>query len=195
LVILPSFKICTKERKMLTYAPFGPNTGNWSEELLESIAKDCYIPAFAGHPWYEVGEWTVDGVVADITNQLGKKGAIGFVALDSGKVVGCIFGYPMNQVELSADLVINVSIGGMYLDETCVAPAYHGQQIGSNLYQLWSKKVGRKVVIARTMTNPPTIVYPWFLKMGYTVIAKYNDEKGRVVLMKDLGRLPNLMVR
>ena len=180
---------------MVTYAPFGPNTGNWNEELLASIAQNCYIPAFEGPPWYEVGEWTVKQVVADITNQLSKKGAIGFVALDSGKVVGCVFGYPMGKTELSAELKITVSIDGMYLDEICVAPSYHGQQIGSTLYQLWSKKVGRKVVIARTMTNPPTIVYPWFLKMGYTVIAEYNDSQGKVILMKDLWRPPNWMIR
>ena len=180
---------------MITLAQFGPNTGNWSKELLESIAQNCYIPAFEGPPWFEVGEWTVEQVVADITNQLGKKGAIGFVALYSGKVVGCIFGYPMNKTELSADLGITISTGGMYLDEICVAPIYHGQKIGSMLYKLWSKKVEGKVVIARTMTNPPTIVYPWFLKEGYEIVSEYNDPKGRVILMKDLGRLENWMVR
>lgn len=178
---------------MITYAPFGPGTSNWDEELLLSIARDCYIPAFEGPPWFEVGVWTATQVVADIKNQLGKKGAIGFVAVESGKVVGCIWGYTMEQAELSAELGISVPCGEMYLDEICVDPEYHGRGIGSKLYKAWVAKVGNKVVLARTMTNPPTVVYPWFLKMGYKVVAEYNDEKGKVVLMKDLSRLPNWM--
>lgn len=180
---------------MVTYAQFGPNTGNWDQGLLMSIAKDCYIPAFEGHPWYEVGQWTATQVVEDVTNQLGKEGAVGFVAVENGKVIGCIWGYPITQAELSAEIGIGVPCGGMYLDEICVTPNHHGKRVGSKLYQLWTKKVKGGIVLARTMTNPPTVVYPWFLKMGYGVVAQYNDEKSRVVLMKDQSILPNWMRR
>jgi len=180
---------------MITYAQFGPKTPNWNNALLISIAGDCYIPAFEGHPWFEVGMWSVEKVVADIEKELSQTGALGFLALENGKVVGCIWGYPMKQNKLFEKIGLKVPYDGiaMYLDDIYVAPDYHGQKVASTLYKLWIKKVGGKVVLARTMTKPPTVVYPWFLKMGYEVMAEYGDDIGRVILKKDLSRLPNWM--
>lgn len=119
-----------------------------------------------------------------------------WLAIENKKVIGFTWGYPikLNILEKKLGLVISQRCKEefgekleivAYQDEIGVIKRYRRKGIGKQLFirRLNDFRLqGLRVGIARTKTNPPTVTYLWYRRMGYKIIAEYNDEDGRVIL-------------
>lgn len=122
------------------------------------------------------------------------------------RVVGFCWGYPANIEELEKKLALPGlkravierfgKIDGKiaYQDELGLVNSYRGKKIAKKMFALRLQDFvaqNLRIGLVRTKTNPPTVTYLWFTRIGYEVVAEYNDSDGRVVLARsydDIGR-------
>lgn len=136
--------------------------------------------------------WPSATVEQDIRKELAMPNATCWLAIDGGNVIGFSWGYALTAQELDAKLGIacNLPDGRIaYQDEIGVTMPYRGKHIASELF---TRRLGDFVAaklftgVVRTKTNPPSVTNLWFNRLGYKVIARYNDTDGRVVMACDL---------
>jgi GNAT superfamily N-acetyltransferase len=153
--------------------------------------------------------WPVDVVSADVRREVSREASC-WVAWHGRSIVGFCWGYPITPSALAEKLglsdlatVIKTEFGEhevvAYQDELGVDQRYRGRGIAHALFDLRLqdfRKAGLHVGVVRTMTNPPTVTYQWFTRIGYHTIASYNDADGKVVLARVLGGIaPQPVVR
>jgi len=174
------------------------------ETLAVLNSEHCGVPV--------VDFWPRDVVKKDIFHEINPDASCWLtVEIDSNvpkkKVVGFCWGYPVGLEELEKKLSLpglrksvirkfgNMDGKIAYQDELGLIGSYRGRKIAKKMFALRLKDFlsqNLEVGLIRTKTNPPTVTYLWFIRIGYEVVAEYNDSDGRVVLArsyKDFGRL------
>lgn len=127
-----------------------------------------------------------------------------WLAKVSGKVIGFVWGYPIERVALEAKLSITLSFPSIeplsiaYQDELGVLESYRGQKLARALFELRLKdflEKGYEYGVVRTRMLPePSVTYVWFTeKLGYEELARYPGNDGRVVLGAPLARVQKLL--
>ncbi len=139
--------------------------------------------------------WPAAVVEQDIRVELSMPNATCWLALDGSSVIGFCWGYSLTPSELDAKLCIPCGITKervAYQDEIGVSMPYRGRHIASQLFHFRLKDflaADLHTGVVRTKTNPPSVTNLWFERLGYSVIARYNDADGRVVMAKNLPSL------
>jgi ribosomal protein S18 acetylase RimI-like enzyme len=124
-----------------------------------------------------------------------------WIALFGSEVVGICWGYTIDADVLSRSLklqefpaVISAAYRAdariAYLDEVAVIPEFRkkkfdGTSIARHLVESVRKEfveLGATVEVARTLKNPPSVVYEWFMAAGFAELILYRDGSERVIL-------------
>ena len=146
--------------------------------------------------------WPVDSVSRDIQKQINGLSSC-WIALDDSSVVGFCWGYPMDPKELERELgfegvsnQITKHFGHVervaYQDELGVINEYRKHEVAKAMFASRLSDFisnGLEVGVVRTKTKPPSVTFKWFSRIGYKVIAEYNDSDGRVVMARTLKDL------
>lgn len=139
--------------------------------------------------------WPTAVVEEDIRKELTMPEATCWLALDGSTVIGFCWGYSLTPSELDAKLGIPCGITEervAYQDEIGVSMPYRGRHIASQLFNFRLKDflaADLRTGVVRTKTNPPSVTNLWFERLGYSIIAHYNDADGRVVMACDLHHM------
>jgi len=156
-------------------------------------AWECYQAGFAGPPWNE--SWELATIEADFRASLQRPLSHCITVVMKEKVVGLSLGYVISLAELSEDLGIDAvpSLSKeclvAYHDDVVVHPDFQGHGIGWILYnQLmhWATQRNLTHCVARTLSDPPTIVYSWYQRLGFKITARYESPDNRVILTRSL---------
>lgn len=119
------------------------------------------------------------------------------------QVVGFCWGYAATPEDLARKVelpslvdAIHGSFGVAdqvaYQDEMGVISAFRGQGIARRMFDVRRTDFlqrGLKIGVIRTMRTPATVTYKWYTKLGYQVIAEYNDADDRVIMARTLADL------
>lgn len=146
--------------------------------------------------------WSREIVQKDLFHEITPDASC-WLALNNKTVIGFCWGYPIDLENLESKLGIKgISIElrnqfgyvdhVAYQDELGVLKQYRGIGIAKKMFIHRLKDFRRQrlnIGVIRTKTNPPSVTYLWFLKLGYKVISKYNDADGRVILARSLTNL------
>jgi len=174
------------------YVRFDPSS---NPTMLGSLIC-CYQGVFAGEPWNE--DWPAATIEADLRRELAKPDASCWLAAEGEAVIGFCWGYSLEVGQFDEHLglvgvdAILCSLGlakVAYFDEIGVATQWRGHGIAKRLFGLRRAdfmRSGLETAVVRTMSNPPTVVYGWYGRDGYRIIAEYNDERKRVVMVNRL---------
>lgn len=145
--------------------------------------------------------WPKEKVKEDIQHEISSD-SFCLLALDDENVIGFCWGYlihPMDleeKTELSrlSSIIISKfgdeSVG--YQDEIGVLPSYRDLRIGKFLHRErlnYFRGHDAETAVTRTKSNPPTVTFHWYQRIGYKIIAEYHDIDGRVILaarLKDI---------
>lgn len=136
--------------------------------------------------------WPIEQISSDIMTSLSLPLAYCSVAQFDEQVVGLALGYAIAPIALSEQLGIAIPSSHptiAYQDEIVVHPDYQHHGIGRALYLHWMEWVadqGLPQVAARTLADPPSIVYRWYQRLGYRVCARYAAPDQRVILSLDM---------
>lgn len=100
---------------------------------------ELYCGIWKEPPWNE-DFWTVEGVVADMKQQLSKRNACGYVVVNRAKVVSFTWGYEVSSkelVEISGSHQLDMLFAGdkrvFYIDELGTAKAYRRRKLGKEI--------------------------------------------------------------
>jgi GNAT superfamily N-acetyltransferase len=132
--------------------------------------------------------WPTERISKDIRKSLSLPKSYCSVAVIGNKVVGLVLGYVLSPTNLSEELGILIPCQHpevAYQDEVVVHPDFQGHGIGRILYDHWMAWVateGLLQVIARTLSEPPSVVYQWYGRLNYSVVAEYPFPDHRVIL-------------
>jgi ribosomal protein S18 acetylase RimI-like enzyme len=175
----------------------------WGREEQSALAALDF--AHCGQPVEDY--WPAAQVEADLRRELALPGAACYLAIDDrgsakdGPIVGFCHGYALDVAGLDQHLglagvsqAVWAAFPGIdqvgYQDELGILQEYRGQGIARRLYELRSlsfASASLTTVLVRTMTNPPTVTYQWYTRLGYQVVAEYGDAGGRVILAFSLN--------
>lgn len=176
---------------------------NWSEfwkcpkcghHFPESFPeKDCSACKIDGYSVPLVEYWTKTEVLQDFYREMGKEGAVCFIAENpENDIVGFCWGYFVEINEILekhlganglADSFRKININNSrfaYQDEIAVLPEYQGSGIAKKLYtarhQHFKSVDPDGVVFFRTLSQPPSITYKWMVeKLGYGIVHTIED--------------------
>jgi hypothetical protein len=193
----------------------------WNEWKKCPICETKWGITEAGPPGYIhcgipiVDFWPRDQVREDIYHEINPESSCWLAIEDNGslsqnKVIGFCWGYPIRIDELEKKLLLpglkksvirkfgKIEGKIAYQDELGLISSYRGRKVAKKMFTLRLRDFldqGLPIGIVRTKSNPPTVTYLWFLRIGYEVVAEYNDLDGRVVLARsyeDIGQLLGL---
>lgn len=143
--------------------------------------------------------WPVEVVISDILEEVTAETSC-WLAINSEGVIGFCWGYPITPWELEKKLelpyvddYIKKVFGDVpivaYQDELGLKKQYRNLGIAKEMFKRRLedfRKQGLSLGVVRTKTNPPTVTYKWFTRMGYQLVAEYGDQDGRVILARTL---------
>lgn len=127
--------------------------------------------------------WPISQIVADFYREIGKPGALCFVA-KRREVIGFTWGYDVSiSSQLAAELEapeLGHHLAGefFYLDECALALSHQGQGIGKQLVEQIFRAKAQERVLLRTMGN--SRMYQIIKKLGGTVVQEIS--RGRVIM-------------
>lgn len=146
--------------------------------------------------------WPAEIVSSDILREVTPEASC-WLAINSEGVIGFCWGYPVILSELEKKLELfgmthaiekifgKTSIVA-YQDELGLKQHYRGLGIAKEMFKKRLEDFRQQkltVGVVRTKTNPPTVTYQWFRRMRYKVVARYDDDDGRVILARTLSDL------
>lgn len=146
--------------------------------------------------------WSKDHVAHDILTEVSRDASC-WLAMDNDHVVGFCWGYGTTPHHLERkvclpglETIINDCYthpnAVAYQDEVGVLLAYRKHGIGKEMVRRRMhdfRTMGLDIGILRTKTLPPTVTYLWYSNKGYEVIARYDDEDGRVIMGAPLAKV------
>lgn len=220
-----------KNISLIQYSP------NKSSDTITAKLVECYRDVFAGEPWNEwlkcpqcqkywgvkdqgllasykfrhcntpiVDFWSREQVISDLYHEITTETSC-WIAMDSNRVVGFCWGYPITITDLEAKLNISfndklgfeISNLVAYQDEVGVLNAYRGRKIAKAMVtQRLDDFItqGLKFGIVRTRQYPePSKTFLWYKKLGYEIIANYPSKDGRIILGRQLSDLKELLTK
>ena len=139
-----------------------------------------------------VDYWPKAQIAADIMGSLKRYEGVCITAQHEGEVVGLTVGYNIPTADLRRELELSSFSAAYprvtYQDEIVVRPDWQGKGIGRALYMAWhgwAKLHGERFLFARTLSDPPTVVYSWYQRLGYGRGFDYPEPDKRVILRFD----------
>lgn len=132
--------------------------------------------------------WPLEEIAEDISDGLSYAQSYCGIAIVEDRVIGLALGYVLPLSVLSIKLEISIKSSEevvAYQDEIVVRPEWQGHGIGRLLYQDWMAWVKENNIgqtMARTISDPPSVVYSWYQNINYQVIEKYPIPDTRVIL-------------
>lgn len=145
--------------------------------------------------------WPVKTVRENIRNDIPANASC-WLALVDQRIIGFCWGNPITPEDFENKvgsrgqgiaLRLREQFGNIayiaYQNEIGVLKEWRGRKIAKELFIRRLRdfhRAGLAVGVVRTKTNPPTITYIWYKKLGYAVIAELHDQDGRVVLARSL---------
>lgn len=168
--------------------------GRYLERYTCLRCEDCDVPLKEF--------WPVQTVIRDLEHELTPSASC-WLAMAESRVIGFSWRYPITVNGLEAKLELSGIANALhqmtnqpavsYLDEIGVIAEYRGRGIARQLYDLHVNELtlagNTSLMVARTKKIPPTVVYHWFTRIGYRVVARYSEKDGRVILaMSVLGQ-------
>ncbi|MEK7538374.1 MAG: GNAT family N-acetyltransferase [Patescibacteria group bacterium] len=178
----------------------GKYWGVKDQGLLASLNfRHCDIPL--------VDFWSREQVLFDLRHEI-ISGSSCWLAMSNKTVVGFCWGYPINisdletklGVSFNTELEYNFGTSGLaaYQDEVGVLSAYRGRKIAKamiihRLNDFLTQ--GLQIGIVRTRQKPePSETFMWYTqKLGYKILANYPNDDGRVILVRQLSGLKELL--
>lgn len=170
------------------------------EHLRSNIAEHCGKPV--------VDFWSADVVESNICSEVGHEASC-WVARLNGEIVGFCWGYPLGLEVLDQKLQLAGVSGAVrshfgnlervaFQNEVGVVEELRGQKIAKKFFQHRLNDFlegGLTVGVVRTRRSPePSVTYLWFTqKLGYTEVAAYPGDDGRVILARSLHGLCELL--
>ena len=151
--------------------------------------------------------WPSNKVEEDLRKEILKQDVSCWVAHIEDRVIAFALGYSITPAELEVKLKLpgltrainhrfNFPDRIIYQDELGVAKEFRGQKIAKQLFLCRLKdflNTGIYFGTIRTMTDPPSITYKWFMnKLKYSIIDEYHDEDKRVIMAQDLREVAGL---
>lgn len=151
--------------------------------------------------------WPKEQVATDLFHEITEEASC-WLAMSRSKVIGFCWGYPIvlsdleKKLGLKLDSEITRHLGHeqpvAYQDEVGVLSEYRGQKIAKTMIKHRLEDFlsqGLKTGIVRTRQNPkPSETFLWYQKLGYTTIATYPSNDGRVVQGRNFNDLYNLLL-
>ncbi len=150
--------------------------------------------------------WKRDQVLADLQHEITTEASC-WLALHQEKVIGFCYGYPVSIADIGTKLGIDITesikkqFGNIekvaYQDDVGVLTEYRNQKIAKAMVNLRLRDYisqNLQLGIVRTRELPePSVTFSWYLKIGYTIIARYPEIDGRVILGRRLDDLSNYL--
>lgn len=140
--------------------------------------------------------WPPEQVKREVEEQLSRPHCSSYVAMEHERVVGFCWGYSITPNELEKELglpglsqSLKQYFPGItdfaYQDEIGVDCDYRQQGFAremfrQRLHDFRNNDIAVGVVRAKTM--PPSVTYPWYARLGYSVVGSYNDIDARIVM-------------
>lgn len=217
----------TIDMKSITYIQYSPHSS--SKQITLQVVR-CYQAVFADSPWNEwkkcpkckqywgtkdsellkswkfrhcdgdlIDFWSQEKVISDLRHEITKKTSC-WVAMDTGKVIGFCWGYPIEVSELEQKL--QTSLGEQtkekrigYQDEVGVLAKYrnHGiakKMVYNRLCDFIDQNLNYGIVRTRRFPEAST-TFVWYKRLGYKILSEYSD--GRVILGRPLTGLMELL--
>lgn len=143
--------------------------------------------------------WPEEVVRSDILKEVTPEASC-WLATNSEGVIGFCWGYPITLLELEKELelhgvvcaienVFGKALVVAYQDELGLKQQYRNLGIAKEMFKRRLedfRKQNLPIGVVRTKTNPPTVTYKWFTRMGYRFVAEYGDRDGRIILARTL---------
>jgi len=142
--------------------------------------------------------WTEQEVRGDILKEVAQDASCWLAVSDGNRdqVVGFCWGYPIDAEALESKITLSGLTAAIrkefgivpkisYHDEIGVAQNFRGRKIGKIMFSRFVSDMRAQnldIGVVRTKTNPPTVAFSWFTRLGFKIIAKYNDADQRVIL-------------
>lgn len=150
--------------------------------------------------------WSRDSVRQDILQEITPNSSCRLAISKNHSaemVVGFCWGYPIDARELEQKTklpglysAIQKEFPGIkevaYQDEIGLVKEMRNLKIGSAMHRQRIsdfRERGMTVAVSRTKTLPPTVTYKWYIRLGYKVVAEYNDKDGRVIMVASISEL------
>ena len=160
----------------------------WETKLIQ-----CYKQVFAAPPWNE--DWWTDELVREVLERYAGPNAKIILAVVEDEVVGFAWGALWRSADLAAELDLSLPYESElmlgYIKDVGVIEAFRQSGVAKTLLNklllsLQSECSSKSYVLARTLAHPkPSVIYKWFPRLGFVVVAEYAKEHerfGQVVL-------------
>lgn len=226
-----------KKEEQVQHISFIRYSPHNNDDAITTQLVECYRDVFADEPWHEwlkcstcqrywgtkdrellvsykfshcdtplVDFWTREQVTYDLYHEITPEASC-WLAIDTDKVVGFCWGYPItiHTLEEKLGVPFNDTLGYdpsslvTYQDEVGVLSNYRGRKIAKTMFRHRLNdflEQGLEVGIVRTKQYPePSQTFLWYTnKLGYEIVANYPDNDGRVVLVgRQLSNLKKLL--
>lgn len=165
----------------------------WQGQLIT-----CYKEVFAAAPWNE--DWWTDQLVCEVLDRYAGPNARIIVAIEDAVVVGFSWGAVWSSQELSLELELDLPTNPTeivgYIKDIGIKLEYRNRNIATTLLRELYQKLKtdcaeNSVIYARTLSRPePSVVYHWFPRHGFEVVAEYSSESerdGQVILASPMS--------
>lgn len=152
--------------------------------------------------------WSDESIGASIRDNLSLNGSCHLLRIN-GELVGLAFGCEKSAERLETDLLfpglrdaLHTAFGSKcrfaYQDDIIIFSKYRGRGLGKALFQARHAdftQSGLQAGVTRVMSLPPIVIYQWYIKIGYSVIGRYNEspDRGRVILARSFTNLEHLL--
>jgi ribosomal protein S18 acetylase RimI-like enzyme len=148
--------------------------------------------------------WPTNDLLADFASLSTKPEFTASIAYDTekGKVIGFCWGHQVFKEELDSKLelpgigerVSNLTVDSkplIYLSDIAVDGKYREQGIAKKLISdFFDQNAHHSLMLTRTKAGSnPSVSNAWFYRLGFELLATYDDRKGREIQVADIQAL------
>lgn len=158
---------------------------HWGTKDMALLAEMKY--EHCGKPL--VDYWKRERVIGAIHSSIDPQASC-WITLNGEDVIGFCWGYPMPLEKLEKELKLSIPLNGdtkiAYQNEVGVVTAFRRRGLAKSMFAHRLDDFlaqGLTYGVVRTRQFPePSVTFTWYTDLGYTIIARYPDEDGRVIL-------------